>query len=218
MKHQIGLDDLYVFLASLNIAVTGRQREQMGLYLDLLKHWSAKQNLVSRHDLSSLVERHFVPSLYLHTCLPEKITGALMDLGSGAGFPGVPIAIMRPGVAVTLLDSSRKKTLFLEEVCKTTALRCQVICQRCEVYAQYPLKKYKFIVARAVAKISRLLEWTDGLLENKGALYALKGGDEATETENGGLSAERYQIFRPEQAWTDFSNHMREKYVLCVEK
>jgi 16S rRNA (guanine527-N7)-methyltransferase len=189
----------------------------MHAYLDLIIHWSAKQNLVSGHDLPHLVERHFLPSLFLDTCLSENLTGDLMDLGSGAGFPGVLIAIMRPALAVTLLDASRKKTLFLEEVCAQLTLNCRVVCERCEIYAQTTDQKYQTVVARAVARTDKLLIWTR-LLQGKGdVLFAMKGGDEKGAAA-GGFSGGSSAILRPGASWTAFSDFMRHKYILRVER
>ena len=218
MKHHLGLDDLYRFLASQHRKLPADQRDRMHAYLDLILHWSVKQNLVSGHDLPHLVERHFLPSLFLDACLPENLTGDLMDLGSGAGFPGVLIAIMRPELPVTLLDASRKKTLFLEEVCDQLTLNCRVVCERCEIYAQKTDQKYQTIVARAVARTDKLLIWTR-LLQGRGnVLYAMKGGDEKGEAAESAYSGGSYSIFRPGADWTVFSGFMRHKYILRVER
>ena len=218
MKHQPDLNDLFAFLDSIDSSLQSRQCEQIGIFHDLLNRWSAKQNLVSRTDRYHLVERHFLPSLFLNACLPKSPGSALMDLGSGAGFPGVLIAIMRPDLSVTLLDSSRKKTLFLEEVREVAGLKFRVLCRRCEDYSASTQEKYQFIVSRAVARIDVLLKWSGGLLDKGGALYALKGGDEVTELVEKGLNASLYQVFRPGKDWLDFSDYMKNKYILKVGK
>lgn len=218
MKHHLDLDDLNRFLTSQNRVLSAVQRDQMHAYLNLILHWSKKQNLVSGHDLPFLVERHFLPSLFLESSLPENLGGGFMDLGSGAGFPGILVAIMRPALPVTLLDASRKKTLFLEEVCSQLALECRIVCERCENYALNAGEKYRTIVARAVARTDKLLEWTS-LMQGKGdVLYAMKGGDETAAALEKSYGSGFCTTLRPGADWTSFSDYMRYKYILRVER
>ena len=218
MKHQKDLNDLFNYLQSVNTPLQPRQQDQMSRYLTLLQKWSAKQNLVSGNDKFHFVERHFLPSLFLNAHLPQAPQGAMMDLGSGAGFPGVLVAIMQPDLTVTLLDSSRKKTLFLQEVSEALSLNARVICQRCEVYADAVSDKYQFIVSRAVARIDVLAGWTKGLLDKRGRLYALKGGNEKQEFDGDMPDPSAYKIIRPGKDWLDFSDYMENKYLLVMEK
>jgi 16S rRNA (guanine527-N7)-methyltransferase len=218
VKHHTDLNDLSEFMNRLNAPLSTRQYEQLGLYLELLNRWSKKINLVSRNDLPYLIERHFLPSLYLNACLPKNAKGQLMDLGSGAGFPGVLIAVMRPDLEVTLLDSSRKRTLFLEEVKETIGLDFQIVCQRCEQYAQAVVKKYNIVVSRAVANLKILLDWTHDLLDRPGFLYALTGGEKIDELKETILISKEYRIMSPGVEWIDLSNYMKNKFVIVVEK
>lgn len=83
------------------------------IFHDLILEWSTRMNIVSKNDLDSLLERHILDSLTPIAFIPE--TGRLIDIGSGAGFPGIPIALIRPQIKITLLESRHKKVLFLRE-------------------------------------------------------------------------------------------------------
>ncbi len=218
MKHRKDLEGLFRFLPSVGVVPDEIQREQFRLYLELLEKWSAKQNLVSKNDVHRLVERHFVPSLYLNTCLPKRIDGAIMDLGSGAGFPGVLIKIIRPDAQVTLLDSSKKKILFLQEVCEQLALDAVVVCGRCEDYWKEWRERYQIIVARAVARLRVLLEMASPLLVDGGRLCTIKGLDYEREINEVGDYPLRYKVYKPDVCWLGYVNYLNDKYVIDVEK
>jgi len=218
VKHRKDLEGLYRFLSSVEIVADEKQREQFWLYLELLEKWSSKQNLVSKNDVPHLVERHFVPSLYLGTCLPKKIIGPIMDLGSGAGFPGVLIKIIRPDIQITLLDSSRKKTLFLQEVCEQLGLDVDVVCGRCEDYWGEWREKYQIVIARAVARLKVLLDLAAPLLVNGGRLFTIKGLDFEEEVKEIEDCHRQIEIYKPNVLWLDYVNYLKDKYVIDVER
>jgi 16S rRNA (guanine527-N7)-methyltransferase len=218
VKHRKDLEGLYRFLSSVEIVADEKQREQFWLYLELLEKWSSKQNLVSKNDVPHLVERHFVPSLYLSTCLPKKIKGPIMDLGSGAGFPGVLIKIIRPDIQITLLDSSRKKTLFLQEVCEQLGLDVDIVCGRCEDYWGEWQEKYQIVIARAVARLKVLLGLATPLLVNGGRLFTIKGLDFEEEVKEIEDYRRQIEIYKPNAFWLDYVNYLQDKYVIDVER
>lgn len=94
---------------------------QLSVYLDLLLRWNARTNLTAIREPEQIVQRHFGESLFcgLHVAVQ---TATLLDLGSGAGFPGLPIALLRPEIAVTLAESQNKKATFLREAVRTLDL------------------------------------------------------------------------------------------------
>ena len=151
------------------------QKNQLSRFVQVLEVWSVRTNLVSKNDRNKLVSRHIVDSLSLvqHELISGQ--GALLDLGSGAGFPGLPLAVYYPKLNVTLLDSRRKKTVFLKEVVAQTGLKnVNVICARIEELSDDAV--YDYIVARAVARLSVLWAWSCSHLKRTGILLALKGG------------------------------------------
>lgn len=166
-----------------DVHLSPEQEAQTAAYVDLIEQWNARTNLVSRQDLQRLVSRHVRESLWF--CDPPLLEGArrILDLGSGAGFPGIPIKIVTPEPEMTLLDSRRMKALFLEEAVKSLGLaRTRVLCQRAEALpALDPQLRFDLVVCRAVARLRELWDWCAPLLRPRGRLAALKGGDLAAE-------------------------------------
>jgi len=103
---------------------------QLSAYLELLLRWNARTNLTAIRDPEEIVRRHFGESLFVAAHLPECAT--LLDLGSGAGFPGLPIQLARPGLRVTLAESQNKKASFLREAVRTLGLATEVWGDRVE--------------------------------------------------------------------------------------
>src|SRR5262249_6729895 len=112
------------------------QLEQTAAYLDLLLKWNAKVNLTSVRDPRQIITRHFGESYFAaRELLPSELATTLIDLGSGAGFPGLPLAMFAPEVKVALIESNAKKVAFLNEVIAALRLRnVKVVRQRAEAY------------------------------------------------------------------------------------
>src|ERR1700688_350933 len=104
---------------------------QLSTYLDLLLKWNARTNLTAIRDPEEIVRRHFGESLFAARHLDPDAT-TLLDFGSGAGFPGLPIALLRPEITVTLAESQNKKATFLREAVRTLALPTEVWSGRVE--------------------------------------------------------------------------------------
>ena len=107
-------------LQSLGIALDPYQKQLLRRHMELLLHWNSKINLTSVRDPREIVRRHFGESLFLAACL-DFDTGTLVDIGSGGGFPGFPVAVAKPGLTVTLVESVAKKAAFLKEVSRDVA-------------------------------------------------------------------------------------------------
>ena len=218
MKHPFNLKKFYSFLSTQAIVLSGHQQDQFRMYQELLKTWSVKQNLVSRTDVFHLVERHFLPSAHLSFSLPAIINGKLIDIGTGAGFPGVVLKILRPELSLTLIDSSRKKILFLEEVCEQLKLDCPIICQRVEEYEPPESEKYIIVISRAVANLDLLWRLSEHLIKFGGSLYALKGGDSLREIDDLQDHRLKVEIISPAEEWLKVSNYLVHKYIIKLGK
>jgi 16S rRNA (guanine527-N7)-methyltransferase len=120
---------------------------QLSTYLDLLLKWNARTNLTAIRDPEEIVRRHFGESLFAARHLDPGTT-TLLDFGSGAGFPGLPIALLRPEIAVTLAESQNKKATFLREVVRTLALPIEVWSDRVE--AMPATRRFDVVALRAV--------------------------------------------------------------------
>ena len=121
--------------------------EQMSIYLDLLLKWNARTNLTAIRDPEVIVQRHFGESLFAALHVPEPAK-TLLDLGSGAGFPGLPIQLAHPGLVVTLAESQNKKATFLREVIRTLGLSTVVWANRCELMPED--RRFDVVTLRAV--------------------------------------------------------------------
>jgi len=131
-------------------------------------------NLVSYSDRQRVVERHLLPSVQHLDLFPQS--GRLLDLGSGGGFPGIPLAFARPGLDVTLMDSSSRKTAFLRRVSRETSLdNVSVVTCRVEQMAPQLTTRFDIITARAVALIPEIVDWTRSVLANGGRWILWKG-------------------------------------------
>ncbi len=166
------------------------QLQSFKQYVELLLSWNQRTNLISRNDTDRIVERHLVESLaFLSSPALQAEKPRLLDIGTGAGLPGIPLAIVRPQWMFVLLDSRKIKTLFLKDVVNQLDLsHVSVVCERAESYR--PPHLFDVVTARAVARLPKLLDYALPLLEKNGALAALKGGDlndelAAAETEYG---------------------------------
>jgi len=126
----------------------------LSAYLDLLLKWNARTNLTSIRDPEEIVRRHFGESLFAARHL-DAATPTLLDFGSGAGFPGLPIALLRPDVAVTLAESQNKKATFLREAVRTLGLPVEVWPGRVEDMP--PDRQFHTVALRAVDNMAAAL-------------------------------------------------------------
>jgi 16S rRNA (guanine527-N7)-methyltransferase len=146
-------------------------REKLIHYVLLLERWNRAYNLTAIRDPREQLARHLLDSLAV---LPWVTRGPVLDVGTGAGLPGIPLAIARPSLAFTLLDSNGKKTRFVQQAVLELELNnVQVIQIRLEAYR--PERKFATIVARALASLPSLCESVGGLAIADGCLLALKG-------------------------------------------
>jgi len=129
--------------------------ERLAIYQALLLKWQAKINLISPETVSTAQSRHFDDSAQLVPLIPSPVK-TIYDLGSGAGFPGLVIALIRPDLAVTLIESDSKKCAFLHTVSRETGVHVQIVQERIEVAAQ-KLPPPDLVSARALASLSALL-------------------------------------------------------------
>ncbi len=170
-------------------ALTPEQAERFDVYARLLVEWNEKMNLTAITDPEGMLVKHFVDSLTLAPFLPEG-GFSLIDVGTGAGFPGVPVAILRPDCRLTLLDSLNKRLTFLDTVCRETGLSATLIHARAEEGGQNPKLRetYDVACARAVANLPVLSEYCLPFVKVGGRFIALKGPDadrERTEAARG---------------------------------
>jgi 16S rRNA (guanine527-N7)-methyltransferase len=147
------------------------------VYLRELKNWNQKINLTSLKDDEAIVTNHFIDSLAVIPHLPFSAT--VLDLGSGAGFPGIPLKIAAPALTITLLEATRKKVNFLRHITRTLELtHIAVVECRAEAFgsADPGHPGFDFVVARALAPLKTFLRLGYPLTHQGGYLVAMKGG------------------------------------------
>jgi len=161
-----------------NVTLTDEQIQQFDRYLDELTDWNSRMNLTAIIEPSAVRVRHFLDSLSVVNVIDLHQGMGIIDIGSGAGFPGLPLAIAFPDVNVTLLESTGKKVKFLDHVIKTLDLKnVRTLNARAEDagHISHHRAKYDLIVARAVARLPGLVEYMLPLARVGGHCIAMKG-------------------------------------------
>jgi 16S rRNA (guanine527-N7)-methyltransferase len=160
--------------------LTGEQELQLAALQELYTDWNSKINLVSRKDIGNLYEKHVLHSLGIAKVLRFTDGTAIMDVGTGGGFPGIPLAILFPKVQFLLLDSIGKKVKVAEDIARQTGLD-NVECRHAR--AEDEKRTFDFIVSRAVMPLNDFVRTTQKNISRKqqnalpNGFFCLKGGD-----------------------------------------
>lgn len=159
-------------VSALGVALPDGAIDRLAQYLRLLEKWNRVHNLTAIREPGQMVTLHVLDSLSVLPYLAQART--LVDVGSGAGLPGIPLAIARPDLHVTLLDSSHKKATFLEQARAELALEnLAVACERVERW--HPQAKFDAVVSRAFAELADFVQGARHLVAPGGAMLAMKG-------------------------------------------
>lgn len=180
--------------------LTDRQREQFAALGDLYTDWNAKINVISRKDIENLYPNHVLHSLMIAKVVTFKPGARILDLGTGGGFPGIPLAILFPDTQFDLVDGRNKKIVVCNAVIEALGLtNCTARHGRAE---ETKGAQYDFVVTRAVAKIAKLAEWSMKLISTKqqhalpNGIIALKGKNLKEEmAEMKGAYLEEYSLY-----------------------
>ena len=173
------------YLYEMGIVLNERQREQFQKFYEMLIEKNKVMNLTGITEYDEVVEKHFIDSLAIGSY--EKIQGKVIDIGTGAGFPGIPLKIAYPDIEIVLLDSLNKRIKFLDEVIEELGLEnIETIHGRAEDISQKEeyREQFNFCVSRAVANLSTLSEYCIPFLKNKGKFIPYKSGEINEEVEN----------------------------------
>ena len=187
--------------------ITERQKAQFAALLPLYEDWNAKINVISRKDMDNFYEHHVLHSLAIAKVQPFKPMAEILDVGTGGGFPGIPLAILFPDARFHLIDSIGKKIKVVQSVAEQLELK-NVRTE--QIRAEQLRGEYDFIVSRAVTDLSQFTQWVRGKVSTiqyhklrNGILY-LKGGD---------LTDELAPFKKKARTW-DISDFFQEDYFL----
>lgn len=167
-------------LNDVGIIISDQQIVSFQKYLTLLLQWNRRTNLISRTDETRLIDRHILESLSVLLAFKFENCAQIVDIGSGAGFPALPVKLVRPDLQFVLVESKRMKSLFLREVVKQLQLvQVQVVCDRVENLSLEPAQqaRFDFAFCRAVAELKVVYEGSQKLLKPGGFFIAWKGGN-----------------------------------------
>lgn len=158
-------------LKEMGLDLSGEQQDKLLAYVEMLKKWNITYNLTALRDESQIISHHLLDSL----TLPPYLEGAqtMLDVGSGGGQPGIPAAVCRPDLQITLLDANTKKTSFLQQAAIELELEnVRVVSGRVEAVQGL---RADVITSRAFAELADFVNWTAHLLQDGGRWAAMKG-------------------------------------------
>ena len=170
------------------------QLQQFEIYFKALVEWNEFMNLTAITDMDGVALKHFVDSVIMlkYAEVPENCK--MVDVGTGAGFPSVPLKIMRPDIELTLLDSLNKRLKFLTELCERLNITCEIVHSRAEDGGASEIyhEKFDIAVSRAVAAMEKLSGYCLPFVKKGGRLAALKGPALTEELEKGKAEIEKH--------------------------
>ena len=193
-------------LAALSLDSRGTLRDGLLAYLALLQRWNAKYNLTAIRDPVQMVIRHFFDCLAIAPWLPSGAS-RLVDVGTGAGFPGVPLALLNPRQHYDLLDSNGKKTRFLFQV-KTALGLDNMSVRHIRAEAWTPPRPYDVVLSRAFASLADMVGCSAHLCGSEGCFLAMKGARPAAELAAVETLCEVQGVFQVEVWGLDEERHL----------
>jgi 16S rRNA (guanine527-N7)-methyltransferase len=164
-------EQLALGVAELGLQISAETQAKLVAYLALIAKWNRVHNLTAVREDARMVSVHALDCLAI---VPHLQAGSLVDVGSGAGLPGIPLALMWPQASVVLLDSNHKKTAFLRQaVIELGLTNVEVVCDRAEFW--HPLERFDLVISRAFADLRDFLTLAGNLCGTNGLVAAMKG-------------------------------------------
>ncbi len=160
-----------------NIELTDEQINKFNIYCNMLIEWNNKMNLTAIKEPTEIAVKHFVDSCSVLNYVKIKKNAKVIDIGTGAGFPGIPLKILREDLDITLLDSLNKRLVFLNEVAKELNLELNTVHSRAEDLGRQEnhREQYDIAISRAVAPLNVLSEYSIPFVRKGGKFISMKG-------------------------------------------
>ncbi len=174
------LSEFWTIASANSIVLTVEQLEKFERYAKELVYWNEKVNLISRKDTENVLGRHILHSISMLKYVEVPKKSRCLDIGTGGGLPGIPLAIACEDIQMLMVDSIAKKAKITDMLAKHTELRnISAVSARAETLAENKkyLQYFDFIFARAVTRIADIMSWSSNLLKPNGAYILYKGGD-----------------------------------------
>jgi 16S rRNA (guanine527-N7)-methyltransferase len=178
----ISAREIRALLESFELPVTGQFCELVRIYIDLLLRWNRRISLTAITSPEEIVRTHFAESL-LATKTTDQVHGRLADVGTGAGFPGVPLKMHVPSLRLSLIEPNSKKCAFLSEVVRTLEIKEVEIIQKRYEDVRRPDPPFDIVTARALGQFREFAEWAESVLATNGHVMVWTGPDGRLELE-----------------------------------
>ena len=203
----------------MNIEINDNQIKKFYEYMNLLIEWNDKINLTAITEPKEVIVKHFIDSILAAKYIKDN--SSIIDVGTGAGFPGIPLKIFNDSYKITLLDSLNKRTIFLQEVIDKLGLEnMEVVHGRAEDYAQD--KKYRemydYAISRAVAPLNILLEYLVPYTRIDGSVIAMKGSNAEQELIEAKNAINKLGAEVSEKSVVQLPDDSGERYILVLGK
>ncbi len=208
------------FIPHLSNRLTPEKIEKLIDFAELVKVYNAHINLISRKDVANIWENHIYPSIVVDQLVQISSSAKVVDIGSGGGFPGIPLKIIRPDLKITLIDSIRKKTLFLKKVITALNLsEIEVLNTRIAKEDQTPRLKNKFevLTVRSVASFDKLIMEFAFLLKGGGYMLIWKGAGDLPRLKSLiNMKNLYYEVFSPPEDLVEYSLKMKSLRIIKI--
>lgn len=193
-----------------------KHREEFDIYYQELVSYNDKVNLTAITERNDVFTKHFLDSILSVDIIPNNAN--IVDVGTGAGFPSLPIKIVRPDTNITMVDSLNKRITFLNMLCDTLKIKSTNVHSRAEDFAKTNREKFDVAVARAVAKLNTLLEYLLPLVKVGGIVIAYKGSNLAEEFADAEKALEILGGKVLKSIRFDLPNNYGERNLIVIEK
>ncbi len=168
-------EELYNGASRYGITLNDESLTHYEKYYDLLLEWNDRINLVSKRDMTRFVSYHLLDSLKVASCFDMHKVNRMLDFGSGAGLPGIPLSLSFPHIETFLVDSREKKCVFLENIIDALSINASVLYSRVEHLPDTYDNYFDLVITRATVKLNTFYRWTQRLVRSGGSLVAIKG-------------------------------------------